>query len=115
MRRGKQPKFGRERNQRNAFYKSLATALIDHDRILTTKTRAKAVSSYVERLITHAKKGSVASRRLLATHVGTAAVKKLVDTIAPKFQARQGGYTRVIRASRRTSDGSPMAFVEFVS
>ncbi|SRR6266542_3866240 len=113
MRRGNKRKFGRERNQRTALAKSLATALIDHGRITTTRAKAKTLSSYTDKLITQAKKQNLASRRLLAQRLGPKAVKKLVDEIAPRFKERKGGYTRVIRLEQRQSDGAPMAIIEF--
>ncbi|MDP2647672.1 MAG: 50S ribosomal protein L17 [Candidatus Yanofskybacteria bacterium] len=115
MKRGNKRKFGRKRNQRNALAKSLATALIDHGRITTTRAKAKTLSTYADKLVTQAKRQNLASRRILAQTLGPKAVKKLVDEIAPKFKERNGGYTRVINLDRRISDGSPMALIEFVS
>ncbi|MBX4211276.1 MAG: 50S ribosomal protein L17 [Candidatus Yanofskybacteria bacterium] len=113
--RGNKPKFGLERAQRKALYKSLATALVDHGRITTTQVRAKALSTYTDKLVTRAKKQDLASRRLLAQTFSPGTVKKLMGEVAPKFTDRKGGYTRVIRLERRRSDGSQMAVVEFVS
>ena len=114
MRRGNKRKFGRERKTRAALYKALATALVEHGRIQTTKAKAKSLSSYVDKLVTRAKKNDLTARRLLATKVGQAAVRKLVADIAPKFSDRQGGYTRVINLPRRQSDGAQMSLIEFV-
>ena len=113
MRRGTHRKFGREKNQRNALYKALATALIDHGRIKTTLAKSKSLSSYVDKLITTSLKGDIASRRMLAEDLGVKAVKKLSDVISPKFKDGKGGYTRVIKLGQRKSDGSPMALIEF--
>src|SRR3989344_4966962 len=113
MRRGKNIKFGRERAQRQALYKSLATALIDHDKIKTTSVKAKSLSSFADKLVTTAKKQNLAARRELARTFHPKIVKKLVDEIAPKFSDKKGGYTRVIRLGRRKSDGAEMAIVEF--
>jgi len=101
--------------QRKAFLKGLLTALIDHGRIRTTTARAKTLKTEADKLVTRAKRNTLASRRLLLRHVGTDAAAKLAKDIAPKFSDRQGGYTRVIKLGRRTSDGSPMAIVEFVA
>ncbi len=115
MRRGKHRKFGRESIQRQALLKALATALIMHGKIKTTKAKAKTLKQFADKLVTRARKGDVQARRLLARQIGVAAVKKLTDEIAPKFRERAGGYTRVIPLPRRRSDGSEMAVVEFVS
>lgn len=115
MRRGKNVKFGRERNQRKALYKSLATALIDRGKIKTTSAKAKSLSAFTDGLITTAKKQDLASRRELARIFHPKIVKKLVNDLAPRFNDRQGGYTRVIRLGQRKSDGSEMAIIEFTS
>lgn len=115
MKRGNKRKFGRERNQRKALYKGLATALIDHGRIKTTTAKAKSLSVFADKLITTAKKSSIAARKELAETFHPKIVRKLVDEIAPKFSDRKGGYTRVIRLGQRKSDGAEMAFIEFTS
>ena len=113
MRRGKKRKFGRERNQRKALYKSLATALIEHGKIKTTVAKSKSLSSFMDKLVTVARKGDAASRRLIAEQLGEKAVTKIVKEISPKFKDKNGGYTRVIRLGQRKSDGAPMAIIEF--
>ncbi|MEK7138601.1 MAG: 50S ribosomal protein L17 [Patescibacteria group bacterium] len=115
MRRGKLRKFGRERNQRQVLYKSLATALIDHGKIKTTSAKAKSLSVFADKLITVAKKQNLSSRRTLATTFHPKIVKKLVDDISPRFKDRKGGYTRITRLGQRKSDGAQMAIIEFVS
>lgn len=115
MRRGKKRKFGREKHLREALHKSLATALIEHGRIKTTSTKAKSLSSFADKLITIAKKQNLASRRLLAKNLHSRTVKKLVDELAPKFQERSGGYTRITRLGQRKSDGAEMAIIEFTA
>ncbi len=114
MKRGNQRVFGREIQQRKAFIKGLLTALITHNRIRTTVARAKTLKVQADKLVTTAKKNTLASRRLLLTHIGSAAATKLVKDSAPKFANRHGGYTRVTKTDRRQSDGSPMAVIEFV-
>jgi len=114
VRRGKNVKFGKERNQRKALYKSLATALIDHGKIKTTSVKAKSLSMFADKLITIAKKSDLAARRELARTFHPKIVKKLVDELAPRFRERKGGYTRVIRLGQRKSDGAFMSIVEFV-
>lgn len=107
-------KFSRKTDQRKAFLRNLAVNLILRGKITTTKTRARAASSLVERLITKAKRGNVAARRLLAGFLPEAAVKELISVIAPRFSERKGGYTRIIRLGQRMKDGAEMAVVEFV-
>ncbi len=113
MRRGTHRKFGREKNLRGFLYKSLATALIDHGKIKTTQAKAKSLSGFMDKTITTAIDGDIASRRLLSTKLGPKAVKKLVDEIAPRFSAKGGGYTRIIKLGQRRSDGAEMAIIEF--
>jgi|SRR3989338_4460539 len=113
MRRGNKRKFGREKNQRKALSKALATALIDHGRIKTTVAKAKLLSRFADELVNRAKKGDLASSRLLRYSIGDKAVKKLVVEIGPKFKDKKGGYTKVLKLGRRISDGSEMAIVEF--
>ncbi len=115
MRRGNHRKFGREKNLRNALYKSLATALIDHGHIKTTIAKAKSLSSVVDKMVTLAKRQNLNARRELSTHVGPTALKKLMDEIAITQADRKGGYTRVIRLGQRKSDGAEMAMIEFVT
>lgn len=115
MKRGNLRKFGREKRLKEALYKSLATALIDHGRIRTTSAKAKSLSSFADKLVTTAKKASVVSRRNLAKTFNPKIVKKLVDEVAPRFNNRKGGYTRVVRLGQRKSDGAEMAIIEFTS
>ena len=114
MRRGKQRKFGREAGQRRTLYRALATALIEHGRIKTTETKAKSLSRYVDKLITLAKKQTLAARRLLLAQIGERAVKKLMAEITPQFESREGGYTRIIKLGQRRSDAAPMVIIEFL-
>ncbi len=108
-------KFGRERGQRNALLKSLALALVVHKKITTTEAKAKELRPFVEKLLTRAKIKTIASRRLLASRLGVGeGVTELVDTLAPKYEKRSGGYTRIIKLPRRLSDGAAMAVIEFV-
>ncbi len=113
MKRGTKRVFGREMQQRKAFLKALLTALITHGRIRTTVARAKTLKTVADKLITTAKKGTIASRRLLLRKVGTVAATKLAKEVAPMFANRAGGYTRVVKLAPRKSDGSAMAIIEF--
>lgn len=107
-------KFGRETDQRRAFIKGLAANLVINEKIKTTEARAKELRSFVERLITYAKKNDVAGRRLVAGILPKTAEKKLVKEIALRYQDRKGGYTRITKIGQRMSDGAKMVFIEFV-
>ena len=107
-------KLSRERNQRKALLKSLASALFLHEKIKTTEAKAKEVSMFAEKCITRAKKGDLNSRRILSKYFSKALVKKLVDDIGPKYKERKGGYTRIIKLGPRKSDGAKMAIIELV-
>jgi len=114
MKRGNVRKFGRQFQQRNALIKGLLTSLVEHDRIRTTEARAKTLKVAADKLVTTAKKGTMASRRLLLRDVGTKAATKLFRDIAPRYAGRSGGYTRVLHMDARTSDAARMALIEFV-
>ena len=115
----KNKKFGRDRKQRKALYRSLSIALIKSEKIETTEAKAKALRPYVEKLVTKAKKGDLATRRLLNSKLGSGgdlAVKKLIEDLAPRYKERPGGYLRIVKIGNRIgADGAPMAVVEFVS
>jgi large subunit ribosomal protein L17 len=108
-------KFSRERDQRRALVKGLATNLIDHGKIETTLPKAKELVRYIERLITKAKAGDLHNRRQVIAGLSTQkAAHKLVDDIAPKLTARNSGHVRVKRTKVRVGDGTQMATIEFV-
>ena len=108
-------KFGLKSNQRRALMRSLASNLINTDKIITTEAKAKEIRPYVEKLVTTAKAGTVTARRLITSRIGNPkSVKKLVEVIAPKYKTRAGGYTRVTKLVNRSGDGSKMATIEFV-
>ncbi|MBX4189442.1 50S ribosomal protein L17 [Candidatus Parcubacteria bacterium] len=107
-------KFGRESTQRKALMKSLAYSLVTKGKIKTTEAKAKELRPLVEKLVTLSKKETPASRRLLEARVGILATKKLTSSLAGTYKARAGGYTRITKLVRRSSDGAPMAVIEFV-
>jgi len=108
-------KFGRERDQRRALMKGLATSLVEHGEIETTLPKAKELTRYIEKLITKAKKGDLANRRAVIAGLSTqAAAFKLVDEIAPQLTARNSGHVRVERTRLRIGDGAQMATIGFV-
>jgi len=93
----------------------MVTSLIVEERIETTVIKAKAVRPQVEKMITLGKKGDLASRRQAAAYLmSDEAVRKLFDTIAPRFGDRNGGYLRIVRTSWRKGDGAERAFIELL-
>lgn len=108
-------KFSRERDQRRALLKGLATSLVIHGKIETTLPKAKELVRYIEKVITKAKKGDLASRRMVIAKLSTqAAAFKLVDEIAPQLAGRTSGHVRVQRTRLRVGDGAQLATIEFV-
>jgi large subunit ribosomal protein L17 len=108
-------KFGRNTDQRAALLKSLARELFLHGKIITTEAKAKEVRPFAEELITIARVGDLASKRLVAARLSNnVIVKKLTDIIAPVYKDRNGGYIRIVKLERRPSDGSKMAAIELV-
>lgn len=102
-------------NQRDALMRSLARNLVNEGRITTTLAKAKSLRPFVEKLVTKAKTGTLASRRLVNSRVqGEKETKELFDTIAKKYAGRNGGYTRIIKLPRRELDAAFMAMIEFV-
>ncbi len=108
-------KLGRQRDQRRALLKGLATSLVMEESIETTLPKAKELVRYIEKLITKAKKGNLANRRSVIAGLSTqVAATKLVDQIAPQLTGRTSGHVRVERTRLRVGDGAQMAIVEFV-
>lgn len=108
-------KFGRERDQRKALLKGLATSLVMEESIETTLPKAKELVRYIEKLITKAKKGDLANRRMVIAGLSTqTAAFKLVDQIAPQLSGRTSGHVRVERTRIRVGDAAQMATISFV-
>lgn len=108
-------KLGRNSSARKALFRSVIIALFKNERIETTEAKAKEISGLAEKLITIAKRGDLAARRqVLAEIVDESAVTKLFDVIAPKYQERNGGYTRILKLGVRRGDAAPMALLELV-
>ncbi|MDO8626002.1 MAG: 50S ribosomal protein L17 [Candidatus Magasanikbacteria bacterium] len=100
---------------RTALLRNLAESLILHEKIKTTKAKAKAAQSRVERLVTSAKNNTLAARRLLRADLHTdKAVKKLMEVLGPRYKDRKGGYTRLTMLGPRKGDGSQTAVIEFI-
>jgi large subunit ribosomal protein L17 len=112
----KNRKFGRNRAQRGALLKGLAVNLIRAGRIKTTEAKAKELRPFMEKLVTRAKVGTLASKRILLSRLMNQAkeTKILMEEIAPKFKEVNGGYTRVLKLPPRKSDGAKLALIEFV-
>lgn len=108
--------FHRESGQRRALIKSLARSLVLEERISTTEAKAKALRPFIERLVSYAKTNTLASRRLALTRLGDKeAVKKLFSTIGPRYANRKGGYTRVVKRTKRgLNDARKNAYIAFV-
>ncbi len=108
-------KFSRTSSHRLAMFANMAASLITHEQIRTTLPKAKDLRPVVERLITLGKKGGLANRRLAQARLrDEAAVAKLFDVLAQRYQGRSGGYTRVLKAGFRYGDAAPMAIIELV-
>jgi large subunit ribosomal protein L17 len=119
MRHGKKGrKLNRTASHRRALKSNLAASLVIHKRIRTTDAKAKEVRGFVERLVTYAKKGDVHGRRLIMQKINGILGKKianiLIHDIAPVYEDRQGGYTRIIKLNNRKNDNAPVSILEFV-
>ena len=108
-------KLGRTTSHRRSLLRNMATSLIMEERIETTVPKAKALRPSVEKMITLGKRGDLAARRQAAAYLMTdEAVKKLFDTIGPRFGDRNGGYTRIVRTAWRQGDATDKAFIELL-
>jgi large subunit ribosomal protein L17 len=108
-------KLKRNVASRKALFKGLVTSIIEHERVVTTVPKAKAVRPLVDKMITLAKRDTLHSRRQAAAFLETPdAVKKLFDKLGTRFGQRNGGYTRVVRLGWRKGDGAEQAMVELV-
>ena len=108
-------KLGRTVAARRALFRNLVTSVIEHERVITTVPKAKAVKPLVEKMITLAKDDTLAARRQAAAFLETpAAVKKLFDTLGARFGQRAGGYARIVRLGPRKGDGAEQAMIELV-
>jgi len=112
LRKGK--KLGRVSKQRKALLNALAVALIEQGKIKTTLAKAKVLRPFVEKVLTKAKGGGILAVRKLRRELNEKSVRLLMEQWAPLFTERSGGYTRITKLVRRTSDASPMAYIEFV-
>ena len=111
----KGPRLGGSSSHQKAMLANLATSLFEHGRIKTTETKARALRPYAEKLITHAKKGTLHNRREVLKKIRDKdVVHTLFAEIGPFFADRNGGYTRIIKVEPRQGDNAPMAVIELV-
>ena len=108
-------KLQRTGAHRIAMFRNMSASLIKHEQITTTVAKAKELRPYVEKLITLAKRGGLANRRLAMSRLmDEAQLQKLFDVLAERYKDRNGGYTRIIKAGIRASDAAPIAIIELV-
>lgn len=114
-------KLSRRSDQRKALLRDLVTDIIIHERIVTTEAKANELQKLADQMITLAKKGTLHARRQAAKTVRPeeandtqSALQKLFAELGPRYQERQGGYTRIIKTVPRRGDAAPMAIIEFV-
>ena len=111
-------KLNRTASHRKALFSNLAASLVIHKKITTTDAKGKELRSYVERLVTYAKKGDVHGRRFIQKKIpgkrGKEIANILIHDIAPSYMDRQGGYTRLIKLNNRKNDNAPVSLIEFV-
>ena len=108
-------KLGRTTSHRTAMFANMAASLIKHEQITTTLPKAKELRPFVEKLVTLAKRGDLHARRIAISRVRDVdQVRKLFETIGPRYKTREGGYTRVLKAGFRFGDNAPVAVIEFV-
>jgi large subunit ribosomal protein L17 len=116
MRHGKvHRKLNKKPEHRKAMFANMCAALIKHEQITTTLPKAKELRPVVEKLVTLGKRGDLHARRQAISRIrDVAMVKKLFDVLGPRYKARPGGYTRVLKAGFRYGDNAPIAVIEFV-
>jgi large subunit ribosomal protein L17 len=116
MRHGfKGRRFARSVSHRKSMFANLAVSLIEHEQIVTTLPKAKDLRPIVEKLVTLGKRGDLHARRQVIAQIGNeGVVKRLFETIAPRYATRNGGYLRIMKAGFRKGDNAAMAVIEFV-
>ncbi|MGD9139977.1 MAG: 50S ribosomal protein L17 [bacterium] len=111
--RQKGRKLGRTKSHRELMLRNLVTSLFDNESIRTTEAKAKEARRLAERMVSFAKRGDLHARRQVLKQISNQdVVKKLFDSIAPRFEGRNGGYTRIIKLARRHGDAAPVAILE---
>ena len=108
-------KLGRTSSHRDAMFRNMVTSLFEHERIVTTKEKAKELRPIAEKMITLAKRGDLHSRRQALSYIRSKdVVEKLFTDIQEQFADRKGGYTRILQTGSRKGDAAPMAIIELV-
>lgn len=108
-------KLGRTTGHRSAMLRNLVTSLLEHEKLKTTDAKAKELRAMAEKMITLGKRGDLHARRQVAAVVRSAeVVRKLFDTLSPRFESRMGGYVRIVKMGNRPGDGAPVSIVELV-
>ena len=109
-------KLGRDNKHRRSMLATMTKQLIENERIITTETRAKEVRKCFDKMVTYGKNGSLVSRRLALAflHNDEAAVSKVFNELAPRYQERKGGYTRIVKMSERKGDNALKVILELV-
>ena len=111
----KGPRLGGSPSHQRKILSNLASSLIIEERITTTQARAKLLRPYVEKIITKARRGDLHSRRLVLRKIQDSdVITKLFDDVAPRYEDRPGGYTRIVKLGPRRGDGAEMALIELV-
>lgn len=108
-------KLNRTSQHRRAMFANMAQALVKHEQIFTTLPKAKELRPIVEKMITMGKKGDLSARRQLISRLRDKDMTaKVIDVLAPRYESRNGGYIRIMKAGFRYGDNAPMAIIEFV-
>ena len=108
-------KLGLRSDHRRSVLRNSVTSLLDKEKIVTTETRAKEIKRLADKMITLGKRGDLHARRQAMSYLTSeAVVYKLFNDLAPRYEGRQGGYTRIIKMGNRRGDGAPMAVIELV-
>ena len=111
-------KLNRTASHRKALFSNLAASLVIHKKIRTTDAKGKELRTYIERLVTYAKRGDVHGRRLIQKRItgkrGKEIANILIHDIAPAYADRHGGYTRIIKLNNRKNDNAPVSLIEFI-
>ena len=111
----KGPRLGGGPDQQRALLSNLAQELFWDDQVTTTIAKAKLLRPYAEKMITKARTGTLHARRMILKDIGdTEVVTRLFDEVAPRYEGRPGGYTRIVRLGPRRGDGTEMATIELV-
>jgi len=104
----------RDKNERKALFKALLSSLVIYEKIETTEAKAKAIKGHADKMITKVKKHKENAKEALQEYLAANAIQKFITDVAPRFEGRSGGYTRIIRAGRRRRDSAQMVIMEWV-